>query len=94
MHKLPDGLVIILAIIYALILGLLYNNYGHTEIFMRIEPIVMSILSLLLIWIIVKELKSSVKKENKPYKLVFDYILLIGSILYLLSILRDYLNLF
>lgn len=88
MYKLPDCIVIILAIIYALILGLLYNNYGHTEIFMRIEPIVMSILSLSLIWIIVKDLKNSVKKENETHKLVFNYILLIVPILYLLSILR------
>lgn len=94
MYKLPDWLGIILVIIYTLILGFLYGNYGHTEIYMRIEPIVISILLLLLIWIIVKELKSSVKKENKTYKLVLNYILLIGSILYLLSILEEYLNLF
>ncbi|WP_130807080.1 hypothetical protein [Senegalia massiliensis] len=94
MYKLPDWIVIILAIIYALIRRLLYDNYGHTEIFMRTEPIVMSTLSLLLIWITVKDLQNSVKKENETHKLVFNYILLIVPILYLLSILGEYLNLF
>lgn len=94
MHKFPDWFSLMLIIIYTFILGFLHDNYGHTKIYMRLKPIVIILLLLLLIWSIVKDLKGSGRKEGKTNKLVFNYILLIGSILYLLFILGDYLNSF